>query len=167
MASEKGARTFGNGIVALEMELTSGTWYTLWAPNWIVRGEQWQAFLGDDKNVFIFESPAEVLAFIESTKSHDLTEHPKWGAFMKDKEIRVVPTSSGKISLVELPNKLAERPGYDSTLAVTRGFDLLQSFGSVLNIASINTWFKSYSILHNTRRGADHYATQKDRKSVV
>ena len=160
MASEKGARTFGNGIVALEMELTSGTWYTLWAPNWIVRGEQWQAFLGDDKNVFIFESPAEVLAFIESTTSHDLTEHPNWGAFMKDKEIRVVPNSSGKISLVELPNKLAERPSYDSTLAVTRGFDLLQSFGSVLNIASINTWFKSYSILHNTRRGADHYATQ-------
>lgn len=160
MATEKGARTFGNGIVALEMELTSGTWYTLWAPNWIVRGEQWQAFLGDDKNVFKFSSPAEVLAFVESTSTHDLIDHPKWPEFMKNKELNVVPTSAGKISLVELPNQLAQRPGYGSTLNVTRGFDLLQSFGNVLNIPSIIKWFKSYSILHNTRRGADHYATQ-------
>ncbi|MBF4552986.1 hypothetical protein [Corynebacterium suicordis] len=160
MAFEKGSRTFGNGIVALEMELTSGTWYTLWAPNWQVGGEQWQAFLGDKDHLFVFKSPAEVLAFIESTPKHDLSDHPKWQNFLKDKATNVVPKSDGKVSFVELPAKLADRPGYESTLAVTRSFDLLQSFGSVLNISSINSWFKSYSILQNTRRGADHYASQ-------
>lgn len=159
MAADNGARAYGTGIVALEMELTSGTWYTLWAPNWIVRGEKWQAFLGDDDNIFVFKSPAEVLAFIESTNKHDLIEHPKWQAFLKDKATKVVPAPSGKISLVELPNKLADRPSYENTLAVTRGFDLLQSLGSVLGISSINHWFKSYSILHNTRRGAEHYGS--------
>lgn len=159
MAADQGARTFGNGIIVLKMELTSGTWYTLWAPQWIIRGEQWQAFLGDEEHIFAFASPAEVLAFIESTTTHDLVNHTKWTSFFKDRATRVVPTEATSISLVELPNKLAERPGYESTLAVTRGFDLLQSFGTVLSIPSINQWFRSYSILHNTRRGADHYAT--------
>ena len=160
MATDNGARAYGTGIVPLEVELTSGTWYTLWAPNWIVRGEKWQAFLGDEENIFVFKSPAEVLAFIESTNKHDLIEHPKWASFAKDKPTKVVPAPSGTISLVELPNRLAERPSYENTLAVTRGFDLLQSLGTVLGIASINKWFKSYSILHNTRRGAEHYSSQ-------
>lgn len=160
MAQDNGARAYGTGIVPVEMELTSGTWYTLWAPNWIVRGEKWQAFLGDDENIFVFKSPAEVLAFIESTNKHDLIEHPKWAGFAKDKATKVVPAASGKISLVDLPNRLADRPSYENTLAVTRGFDLLQSLGTVLGIGSIGKWFKSYSILHNTRRGAEHYASQ-------
>lgn len=160
MATDKGGRSYGTGIVALEMELTSGTWYTLWAPNWMVKGEQWQAFLGDDHNIFIFSSPAELLAFVKNTSHHDLSDHPKWAAFRQDQATRVVPAENAKISLVELPNRLAQRPGYESTLAVTRGFDLLRSFGNVLNIGEINKWFSSYSILGNTRRGADHYASE-------
>ena len=150
-------RTFGTGIVALEMELTSGTWYTLWAPNWIVRGESWQAFLGDDSKVFAFESPAQLLAFLREGGRNELAEHPKWKNFERDLAESVVPVSKGKVSLIEVPRHLAQRPGYESTNAVTRGFDLLRSFGSVLGIRSINQWFASFSILNNTRRGADHY----------
>lgn len=153
-------KTFGTGIVALEMELTSGTWYTLWAPNWIVKGEAWQAFLGDDDNLFVFRSPTHLLAFINDGGRNELADHPKWPEFAKNLAINVVPTSKTTVSLVELPRQLAQRPGYESTMAVTRGFDLLRSFGSVLGISSINTWFSSYSILNNTRRGADHYQSQ-------
>ena len=153
-------KTFGTGIVALEMELTSGTWYTLWAPNWIVKGEAWQAFLGDDDNLFVFRSPAHLLAFINDGGRNELADQPKWPEFAKNLAINVVPTSKTTVSLVELPRQLAQRPGYESTMAVTRGFDLLRSFGSVLGISSINTWFSSYSILNNTRRGADHYQSQ-------
>lgn len=46
-----------NGIVTLELETTAGTFYTLWAPGWVSRGEEWQAFLGDDTGVFGFSSP--------------------------------------------------------------------------------------------------------------
>ena len=49
-----------NGIVTLELETTAGTFYTLWAPGWVSRGEEWQAFLGDDTGVFGFSSPAEL-----------------------------------------------------------------------------------------------------------
>lgn len=160
MAADKGLRTFGNGIVAVEMEVTSGTWYTLWAPNWIVKGESWQAFLGDDDAIFAFESPAQLLAFLQEGGRNELADHPKWAEFKRDLELNVVPTSAGKISLIELPRKLSERPGYESTLAVTRGFDLLQSIGNVMGVSSVSTWFNSFSILHNTRRGAEHYMSQ-------
>ena len=160
MAADNGLRTFGNGIVAVELEITSGTWYTLWAPNWLVKGERWQGFLGDDDDLFVFDSPAKLLAFLEDGGRNELAEHPKWAQFKSDLVTNVVPTRTGKISLVEVPRKLAQRPGYESTSAVARGFDLLRSMGNVLGLKSVNNWFHSYSILDNVRRGPDHYQSQ-------
>ena len=159
MAVDTTNRSFGNGIVALEMEMASGTWYTLWAPNWIVRGEKWQAFLGDDDHIYAFESPAHLLAHLQSGGSNELSEHPKWATFARDLATNVQPSDNTTVSLVETPRYLADRAGYKNTQHVTRSFDLLSSFGSVLGITSIVSWFKNYSILHNTRRGADHYAS--------
>ena len=160
MAADNGLRTFGNGIVAVELEITSGTWYTLWAPNWLVKGERWQGFLGDDDDLFVFDSPAKLLAFLEDGGRNELAEHPKWAQFKSDLVTNVVPTRTGKISLIEVPRKLAQRPGYESTSAVARGFDLLRSMGNVLGLKSVNNWFHSYSILDNVRRGPDHYQSQ-------
>ncbi len=160
MTVDKGNRTFGNGVIAIEMELTSGTWYTLWAPNWIVRGESWQAFLGDDDHVFAFSSPAKLLAYLNEGGRNDLNQHNKWNDFAKNLADNVIPTERTTISLVEVPRQLAQRPSTAATLAVTCGFDLLRSFGTVLDIAEINHWFHSYSILNNTRRGADHYHSE-------
>lgn len=159
MAVDKNNRSFGNGIVALEMEMASGTWYTLWAPNWIVRGEKWQAFLGDDDYIYAFESPAHLLAHLQSGGRNELSSHPKWQSFVRDLATNVQPSDKTKVSFVETPRYLAERAGYKNTLQVTRSFDLLSSFGSVLGISSIVSWFNNFSILHNTRRGPDHYAS--------
>lgn len=159
MASVIGHSSFGNGIVAVEMELTSGTWYTLWAPNWTVRGESWQAFLGDDQKIFVFDSPAKLLAHLDNGGRNELEDHPQWHRFAEDLAGNVQPASKAKISFIELPRQLAKRPGYESTNAVTLAFELLRSIGSVAGVASINNWFHSYSILANTRRGADHYAS--------
>lgn len=160
MAVDTSTRTFGTGIVPVKMVLTSGTWYTLWAPNWMVKGESWQAFLGGDDHIFVFKSPAEVLAYLEDGGRNELSDHPKWAQFSRKLETNVLPTKKSTIDLIELPRVLAQRPGYESTATVTRAFDLVRSFGSVMDIKEINNWFHSYSILNNTRRGADHYASQ-------
>lgn len=159
MAVDKNIRSFGSGIVPLELETVSGTWYTLWAPKWIVRGEDWQAFLGDDDYVYVFDSPAKLLAYLNDGGRNDLNQQPKWPAFARQLAANIQPTDKTKASFVELPHYLAQRPGYQSTLDVTKSFDVLQSLGNVLGISSIVTWFNSFSILHNTRRGADHYSS--------
>lgn len=147
-----------NGIVPLELETTEGTFYTLWAPGWTSRGEQWQAFLGDDSGVFGFGSPAALLAWIRGHSDHDLTGHPRWAAFMDNAAAKVTPRVSGTVSFIDLPDRLAGRPSFDNVKAVSTAFTVLQSFGAVCGIDRINSWFRSYSILGNTTRGADHYS---------
>ncbi len=147
-----------NGIVTLELETTAGTYYTLWAPGWVSRGEQWQAFLGDDSGVFAFESPAALLAGITASSAHDLAEHPDWPAFMDGAETKVTPRRGGSISFVELPNNLAGRPSFENTRTVSNAFQVLRSLGTVCGIDRINRWFRSYSVLSNVSRGQDHYA---------
>lgn len=146
-----------NGIVTLELETTTGTYYTLWAPGWVSRGEQWQAFLGDDSGVFAYESPAAMLAGITASSAHDLAEHPNWKSFMQGVESKVTPRKGGKISFIELPNHLAGRPSFENTRAVSNAFQVLRSFGVVCGIDRINAWFRSYSILNNVSRGQEHY----------
>lgn len=147
-----------NGIVTLELETTSGTYYTLWAPGWVSRGEQWQAFLGDDSGVFAFESPAALLAGITASSAHDLAGHPDWPAFMDGAETKVTPRRGGSISFIELPNNLAGRPSFENTRTVSNAFQVLRSLGTVCGIDRINRWFRSYSVLANVSRGQDHYA---------
>ncbi|WP_420099700.1 hypothetical protein [Corynebacterium sp.] len=147
-----------NGIVTLELETTAGTYYTLWAPGWVSRGEQWQAFLGDDSGVFAFESPAALLACITASSAHDLASHPDWRAFMDGAETKVTPRKGGTINLVELPDNLAGRPSFENTRTVSNAFQVLRSFGTVCGIDRINRWFRSYSVLSNVSRGQDHYA---------
>lgn len=67
------------GIIPVKLSLTDGDFYTLWAPSWKEHGQEWQAFLGGDDNVYFFHSPAELLAFLSSDQEHDLQTHPSGG----------------------------------------------------------------------------------------
>ena len=62
--------------------------------NWMVKGESWQAFLGGDDHVFVFKSPAEVLAYLEDGGRNELSDHPKWAQFSRKLETMVLPTKS-------------------------------------------------------------------------
>lgn len=147
-----------NGIVPLALEITSGTYTTLWAPGWTSRGEQWQAFLGDDESVVGFPDAAHLLAYISTTRGHDLTDHPRWGSFVHDAAASVVPGERGTISLIGVPRLLAGRPGYENTRDVAAAFRVLRSLGTVCGIEPVTRFFHSYSVLANVQRGADHYA---------
>ncbi len=42
-------------IVPIRLRLTKGDVYTLWAPRWRADGDEWEAFLGKDEDLFVFE----------------------------------------------------------------------------------------------------------------
>ncbi|RAV32900.1 hypothetical protein [Corynebacterium heidelbergense] len=151
-------RRHRHGIVPLRLTITSGEWYTLWAQTWIVHGEHFQGFLGEEERAFIFKTPAELLAFITTEGEHDLSSHPQWASFKKDAAAQL--QSPTDIDLIELPVELTRQADYRNTRTVSDSFDVLQSLGAVLGISSINKWFGDYSVLANVRRGADHYASQ-------
>ena len=81
-------------IVPVKLSLTEGDFYTLWAPKWRQHGSEWQAFLGDDEAVLAFNSPAELLCFVESGTKHDLLDHPHWDQFAgRDADLSLIHIS--------------------------------------------------------------------------
>ena len=51
-------------LVPIRLGLTAGDLYSLWAPRWREDGDDWEAFLGKDEDVFAFESVADLVAFV-------------------------------------------------------------------------------------------------------
>ena len=87
-------------IVPVKLSLTEGDFYTLWAPKWRQSGSEWQAFLGDDEAVLAFNSPAELLCFVESGTKHDLLDHPQWDQFAGRDADRVTPAGRDEYDLI-------------------------------------------------------------------
>src|ERR1700742_2611345 len=52
-------------LVPIRLSLTDGDRYTVWAPRWRDAGDEWEAFLGKDEDLYIFETPADLVAFEE------------------------------------------------------------------------------------------------------
>lgn len=146
------------GIVPVKLSLTDGDFYTLWAPSWREHGAEWQAFLGSGDDLFVFNSPAELLVFLESEEKHDLQSHPKWGAFAARDAQRAVPGKKEEFDLVGLPAFLADRPSHENVSAVSRCFTIARSLGDVASLTPVQVFFSSHSILSNADRGSEHFA---------
>lgn len=149
------------GIVPVSLELTEGTFYTLWAPRWKEHGQEWQAFLGHGDHVYLFNSPEEVLVFLESGQPHDLNTHPKWGQFNSGDAARVVPKERDEVSMVEVPAYLAGRPSYSNVTKLARAFAVSKSLGSVCSLTDIESFYSGHSILANVDRGHDHFSGER------
>lgn len=145
-------------IVPVKLSLDQGDLYTLWAPEWKEQGSLWQAFLGDNSGVFGFESPAQLLDFLESGILHDLESHPKWSEFTAKSESRVLPRKADEYDIVGLPALLADRPSYE---AVNKAAGIVRIAKSLANVASAEAavvFFASHSIVNNLNRGSEHYS---------
>ena len=145
-------------IIPVKLSLTEGDYYTLWAPSWKEHGAEWQAFLGDDAGVFMFTSPAKMLAFLNSGRKHDLRSHPKWGAFESLPADRIEPDKKDVLDIIGAPALLAGRPSYENVSALGRIFHVTRSLGEVTGADDAVLFFASHSVLGNVHRGADHYA---------
>ena len=145
-------------ILPVKISLTDGDFYTLWAPTWKEKGAEWQAFLGDDQHVLVFNSPEELLAYINTTRSHDLVDHPKWEAFNSQGDDRVLPSDKQYYDIIGAPEFLAGRPSHDNVSHLSRVFQISRSLADVANAEQAQIFFASHSILGNVSRGSDHYA---------
>ncbi|MDK8896524.1 hypothetical protein QP999_01040 [Corynebacterium sp. MSK004] len=148
-------------IVPIKLSLSEGDFYTLWAPKWRQNGSEWQAFLGDDESVLLFNTEAEMLCFLESDTKHDLLDHPKWEVFNSQAADRVVPEKKHVYDLIGMPKHLAGRPSYENVSTVARCLEITQALAEVGAAEHTVIFFASHSILRNPARGADHYAGEQ------
>ena len=148
-------------IVPVKLSLTEGDFYTLWAPKWRQNGSEWQAFLGDDEAILAFNSPAELLCFVESGTKHDLLDHPQWDQFAGRDADRVTPAKRDEYDLIGMPEALAGRPSHQNVSTVARNLEITSALADVAGAEHTTIFFASHSILRNVSRGADHYSGEQ------
>lgn len=97
-------------IVPIELGLTQGDVVTLWAPRWREEGEEWEAFLGDEEDLFVFPDAAHLAAFVRTAEEHDLTDHPAWHVVPGLGVADLSPDDNHQFDLVGVPELVAEDP---------------------------------------------------------
>ena len=97
-------------IVPIELSVTAGDLVTLWAPRWREDGEEWEAFLGDDDNLFAFADVAALVAFVRTARQHDLVDHPTWSLVPRLPAADLRPADSHRYDLVGVPELVAQPP---------------------------------------------------------
>lgn len=148
-------------IVPIKLSLTEGDFYTLWAPKWREKGSEWQAFLGEDDSVLVFDSPAELLCYLESDAKHDLLDHPQWEQFSARAAHRVTPAKRDEYDLIGMPEVLAGRPNHANVSTVARDLEVASALAGVAAAEQTTIFFATHSILRNVNRGADHYSGEQ------
>jgi hypothetical protein len=97
-------------IIPIELGLPQGDLVTLWAPRWREDGEEWEAFLGDEDDLYAFKDAAELAAFVRTTEQHDLIDHPAWHTVPTLNVPELIPDDDHSYDLVGVPELVAEDP---------------------------------------------------------
>ncbi|HEX6358483.1 primosomal protein [Actinophytocola sp.] len=97
-------------IVSIELGLPQGDVVTLWAPRWREDGEEWEAFLGHEDDLFAFPDAAHLAAFVRTVDEHDLADHPAWDVVPQLSVPELLPDEAHTYDLVGVPELAAEEP---------------------------------------------------------
>ena len=92
----------GVGILPVEVVVPDGAGLTLRC-----YVEDDSRFLGADREVYLFGTPAELSAFVRGGEDHDLTEVASWPE-VADTDIQPLPVDQDRYDLVEVAEVLAE-----------------------------------------------------------
>ncbi|WP_218952289.1 primosomal protein [Amycolatopsis anabasis] len=97
-------------IIPIELGLPQGDLVTLWAPRWREDGEEWEAFLGDEEDLYAFPDAAHLAAFVRTAEQHDLIDHPAWSVVPALNVPELIPDDDHSYDLVGVPELVAEEP---------------------------------------------------------
>ncbi|HWE88331.1 MAG TPA: primosomal protein [Pseudonocardiaceae bacterium] len=97
-------------IVPIELGLPQGDVVTLWAPRWREEGEEWEAFLGHDDDLYAFSDTAALAAFVRTVTEHDLADHPAWHVVPALSVAELIPDDGHQYDLVGVPELIADEP---------------------------------------------------------
>ena len=151
-------------IVPIRLGLTKGDLYTLWAPRWRDEGDEWEAFLGKDEDLYAFESVADLAAFVRTNTDNDLTDHPAWQGLTEANAHTFDPPGDRQYDLVSLEELVAEKPSEETIKELHRTLAIASSIGSVCEMPAITKFFNGNPVLGTVGGGIDAFAGRPGRK---
>ncbi len=151
-------------IVPIRLGLTKGDLYTLWAPRWRDEGDEWEAFLGKDEDLYAFESVADLAAFVRTNKDNDLADHPAWEGLTEANAHTFDPPEGHQYDLVSLQELAAEKPSEETIKALHSTLAIASSVGSVCEMPAVTKFFNGNPMLGSVGGGIEAFSGRPGRK---
>ncbi|OBJ73212.1 primosomal protein [Mycobacterium colombiense] len=144
-------------LVPIRLSLSEGDRYTVWAPRWRDSGDEWEAFLGKDEDLFGFSTVADLVAFVRSDDDNDLTDHPAWKELRAAHAHTFEPAEDKQFDLVAVEELVAEKPTAESVSALAGTLSIVSSIGSVCELAAVSKFFNGNPSLGTVSGGIEHF----------
>ena len=125
-------------IVPIELGLPQGDVVTLWAPRWREEGEDWEAFLGDEEDLYGFPDAAHLAAFVRTAEEHDLIDHPAWPVVPKLTVGELLPDEEHQYDLVGVPELAAQEPDTWTLDELAGIVAIVRSLADVCELDAVN-----------------------------
>ncbi|OBF57163.1 primosomal protein [Mycobacterium sp. 852002-53434_SCH5985345] len=145
-------------LVPIRLSLSDGDRYTVWAPRWRDAGDEWEAFLGKDEDLYVFSSVADLVAFVRSDTDNDLVDHPAWKDLTAAHAHKFSPAADQQFDLVAVEELVSEKPTEESVSGLARTLALVSSIGSVCELAAVSKFFNGNPTLGTVSGGIDHFS---------
>ncbi|OBH10590.1 primosomal protein [Mycobacterium sp. E1747] len=144
-------------LVPIRLSLSDGDRYTVWAPRWRDAGDEWEAFLGKDEDLYVFETVADLVAFVRSDTDNDLVDHPAWKDLTSAHAHKFAPATDKQFDLVAVEELVSEKPTEESVIGLARTLSLVSSIGSVCELPAVSKFFNGNPTLGTVSGGIDHF----------
>ncbi|MET9328230.1 primosomal protein [Tsukamurella sp. NPDC003166] len=144
-------------IVPIELGLTDGPVYTLWAPRWRDGEDEWEAFLGLDEDLYGFSTVAELVAFVRSDKPNDLDDHPAWEALTTLPAEAFVPRDDRSFDVISVPELAAEEPTPEVIAELEDTLEIVGLIGEVCELIDVTKFFNGNPVLGTVRIGTRNF----------
>ncbi|MBA4022030.1 MAG: primosomal protein [Gordonia sp.] len=144
-------------IVPIELGITEGNTFTLWAPRWREGDDEWEAFLGLEEDLYGFSSVAELVAFIRSGTDNDLVEHPAWNTVVGLKADELEPAEGHSYDLIAVPELASEDPTPEVIAKLEDVLEIVRIIGEVCELTAITKFFNGNPILGAVTTGTRNF----------
>jgi hypothetical protein len=144
-------------IVPIELDLTDGPVYTLWAPRWRDGEDEWEAFLGLEDDLYAFSSVAELVAFARSGAPNDLDDHPAWESLTSLPAEVFEPRDERSFDLISVPELAADKPTPEVVAELENTLEIVSLIGEVCELVEVTKFFNGNPVLGTVRRGTRNF----------
>ena len=144
-------------IVPIELGLTNGNVFTLWAPRWREGDDEWEAFLGLDEDLYGLPGVAELAAFIRSGAENDLDDHPTWETLKQVSADELLPDDRHTYDLVGVPELAAEDPTPEVIAELEDALEIVRILGEVCELTVVTKFFNGNPILGAVTTGTRNF----------
>jgi hypothetical protein len=144
-------------LLPIRLSLSAGDRYTVWAPRWRDAGDEWEAFLGKDDDLYAFETVSDLVAFVRSDSDNDLVDHPGWKDLTTAHARDLDPAEDKQFELVVVEELVSEKPTEQSVAALAGALAIVSSIGSVCELAAVAKFFNGNPNLGTVSGGIENF----------